>query len=253
MFNMHYIGSMNDIVEFTNNGCVITDANDIFKHNKNGTDKFSISILGPLDEVNIIQGLLEKDVKKNTNGKFYCGDYYMNCVCIESSVKNYYKTSKKVEVKLIFESEDCSWKRETLFRFDGIVISSGKNMDFESDFSYDYTSNNLNKKLINSNFVDSNFRLVIYGIAENPEVTIGGQLYSVGVSVGKNEYLTIDSVEKTVVLTKHDGSTVNCFNLRDKDSYIFQKIPIGELDVLESSPFNFDITLIEERNEPKWT
>ena len=76
-------------------------------------------------------------------------------------------------------------------------------------------TNTLNQKLVNRNFVESNFRLVVYGVAENPEITIGGHVYSVDVSVAKNEYLTIDSIEKTVVLTKPDGSTVNCFNLRN--------------------------------------
>ena len=71
-------------------------------------------------------------------------------------------------------------------------------------------------------------------------------------NVETNEFLTIDSVLKTIVLTKRDGSTENCFNYRNKDSYIFEKIPSGTSNI-SSGNFNFEITLLEERSEPKWT
>lgn len=194
----------------------------------------------------------EKDVIARKCGRLYIGDYYLRCF-VTGSTKSSYSSKDYLKVTLTLTTDFPYWIKETTIMFNGFETTLGKNMDFESDFNYDYTPNTLNQKLVNRNFVESNFRLVIYGVAENPEITISGHVYSVDVSIGKNEYLTIDSIEKTIVLTKPDGSTVNFFNYRNKDSYVFQKIPAGELDVLASSSFNFGITLLEERGEPKWT
>ena len=116
----------------------------------------------------------------------------------------------------------------------------------------DYTTNLLGKSLNNTDFIETNFRMVIYGACENPEVIIAGHKYQVNVSIAENEYLTIDSVEKTIVLTHTDGTRENCFNSRNRDSYIFEKIPSGVSGV-SSGHFKFDVTLLEERSEPRWT
>ena len=87
----------------------------------------------------------------------------------------------------------------------------------------------------------------------NPKIHIAGHTYEVNCEIGADEYLTIDSLDKTIVLKKNDGTTVNCFNLRNRDSYIFQTIPQGKNVVLWDNSFGFDVILFEERSEPKWT
>ena len=72
-----------------------------------------------------------------------------------------------------------------------------------------------NRTLNNSGFVGSNFKIIIYGAVVNPEIHIAGHTYEVKCEIGANEYLTIDSLDKTVVLKKSDGTTVNYFNLRN--------------------------------------
>ena len=107
---------------------------------------------------------------------------------------------------------------------------------------------------MNEGFVSSNFIITIFGHVYNPTLYIGGHKYSVKVTVGENEYLTIDSMNKTIVLTKDNGEQINCFNDRDRDSYIFEKIPSGVSVVTsEHEVLQFNLTLLEERGEPKWT
>jgi carbamate kinase len=73
------------------------------------------------------------------------------------------------------------------------------------------------------------------------------------VAIASNEHVTIDSTTKTVILTKGNGEQVNLFNLRNKESYIFEKIPSGMSIVSASNDqIRFEITLLEERSEPKW-
>ena len=68
-----------------------------------------------------------------------------------------------------------------------------------------------------------------------------------------NEDLTIESTAKKIFVTRNDGSVVNHFNDRNKQSYVFEKIPAGMNDVTWDGDFGFDIILMEERSEPKWT
>ena len=60
-------------------------------------------------------------------------------------------------------------------------------------------------------------------------------------------------IRRTIVKTLADGSKVNCFNKRNRASYIFEKMPVGTSKVSASSGFKFDVVLLEERGEPKWT
>ena len=195
----------------------------------------------------------EKDVLAIKHGSLYCGDYYIKCYVTESNKSEYLIHKGYMQVSVKLSTDIPFWIKETTTTFGFGAGSSGKNMDFNRDFPTDYTSNLLGQTLSNTGFVPVNFRMRIYGACENPKITIAGHDYEVSASIQANEYLTIDSINKTIVLTHTDGSTTNCFNLRNKESYIFNKIPVGVNEVILNGSFKFDITLLEERSEPKWT
>lgn len=261
---MHYINCINKEIQFSKD-YIVTDASDLFKHKwtydtkysritkyKKEIDNFKIVISMPINKVDELQEILDKDVKEERKGRFYCGNYYMKCMCIESSLKSYSKPSKRVEIQLTFVSDDFTWKAEKLYSFRGTEISKGKNMDFESDFDFDFASNVRNQNINNSNYVSSNFNMIIYGPVTAPEIVIAGHKYAVNVNLEKQEYISINSVEKTIIMTQADGNQRNCFDLRNRESYIFEKIPTGVSKVATSTTFDFDILLYEERGEPKW-
>lgn len=126
-------------------------------------------------------------------------------------------------------------------------------LDFDIEYAYDYTNSIERLELVNQNFVASNFRLTIYGEALNPRISVNGHVYEVEGTVEAGQHLVIDSINKTITLHTKNGATVNKFNSRNRDSYIFEKIPTGDLKLSRSDNFGFDLTLIEERGEPKWT
>lgn len=194
----------------------------------------------------------EKDVLKMQYGKIIIGDYHMKCYITGSKKSDYLISKRHMMVSLTISTDLPSWIKERTTIFGHGKGTEGKNLDLNNDFPYDYTSNLLGKSLNNTGFVESNFKMTIYGVCENPEVVIAGHSYQVNVSIAQNEYLTIDSIEKTIVLTHEDGTTENCFNLRNKGSYVFEKIPSG-ISGVSSGYFRFDVTLLEERSEPKWT
>lgn len=202
---------------------------------------------------NRLYEICEKDVLAKKHGKLIIGDYYLKCFVIGSKPSEYLKSKSYMKTDITISTDFPSWIKETTTLFRSIEPTIGKNFDYNYDFPHDYASNMLNQRLNNNNFVASNFRIVVYGIANKPRITIGGHDYEANVDIANNEYLTIDSIEKTIVLTRADGSTQNCFHLRNKESYIFEKIPSGSLEVSTSSDFSFDVTLLEERGIPRWT
>lgn len=193
----------------------------------------------------------EKDVLAMQYGRIIIGDYYLKCYVTGSKKSDYLKNKNHMQVSLTINTDMPFWIKETTTTFYDDT-SGGEYLDYNSDFPMDYASTMHQKTLNNSNFIPSNFRMVIYGECVNPSITIAGHEYRVNVTVSANEYLTIDSAEKTIILTHTDGTTENYFHARNRASYVFEQIPTGISNV-ESGSFIFDITILEERSEPKWT
>ena len=191
--------------------------------------------------------LCEKDVLAVKHGKLVIGDYYLKCYVTESKKTNYLLHDGYMTLSLKVTTDFPYWVKEstTKFGYDS-QVSVGTDLDFNRDFPVDYSSNNLGIMLRNSGFVPSNFLLRIYGACNSPCITIAGHDYEVTMDIAKNEFLTIDSINKTIILTGENGRTTNCFNLRNKDSYIFEKIPAGELNVSASANCKFDVVLLED-------
>lgn len=197
--------------------------------------------------------VLEKDVLAVKHGKIIIGDYYLKCFVTESSKKEYLINKSYMQVTLKVSTDFPYWIKETKTIFNyGSTEETGVDLDFNRDTPYDYTSNLIGKQLNNTNFVASNFRMNVYGSCVNPKINIDGHAYEVAATIGAKEYLTIDSTNKTILLRKADGTIENLFNKRKRDSYIFEKIPTGILNVSANGIFSFEVILLEERGEPKW-
>lgn len=270
--NFRYVNHMNEILDFGKGKIfvnsndlrdftwTITSKNDRISGFKKGIVSKTIPIILKCNSEeegvllrNQLFEVLEKDVLAVQYGKIIIGDYFLKCFATESKKTEYLINKSYMKISIKISTDFPYWIKETKTTFNYGTGTEGKNLDFDRDFPYDYTSNLIGKTLNNTNFVPTNFRMVIYGICENPVVTVAGHAYKVTSSVAANEYITIDSVQKTVILTHVDGTQENIFNKRDRDSYIFEKMPPGAQNVAANGSFKFDITLLEERSEPKWT
>ena len=207
---------------------------------------------------NALFELCEKDVISGEHGKIIIGDYYLKCFVTGSAKSNYLVSKGYMETSLTITTDLPSWVKETktVFRSLGSDSGSGEkgghNFDFNYDFPYDYTSEFNDKRLNNTGFTDTAFQIIIYGSCTNPSISINGHYYQVNQEISDNEYLTIDSMTKKIILTKYDGSKVNCFSKRNRESYIFQPIPPGDNVITWNGAFGFDVILMDERSEPKW-
>ena len=204
---------------------------------------------------NRLHEISEKDVYAMKYGKIVIGDYYFKCFVTKSQKAQYLINKRYMRVTLTLTTDQPYWIKETTKAFRTAASSSGtvSGLDYPHDFPFDYLSATSNDKINNTGFVASAFKLIVYGECTNPLIYIGDHAYQVNCTVDENEYLTIDSVAKQIYLTKNDGTIINEFNQRKKDSYIFEKIPAGMNAVSWNGSFGFDLTLLEERSEPKWT
>lgn len=213
-----------------------------------GTEAEGIAARNKLMEV------VEKDVLAMSHGQIIIGDYYFRCFVTKSQKQNYLISKRYMEITLTLTSDFPYWVKETTAPY-GIVSDDvdSEFLDYNLDFPFDYYSNMAAQQVMNTSFVASNFRLIIYGACVNPSVTIADHTYQVNCVVGENEFLTIDSSTKKIFLTANDGTVTNKFNDRYRASYIFEKIPAGSNVVAWNGDFAFDVILLEERSEPKWT
>lgn len=270
LYKLIYKNHINEVVEFGVNGLWFTNTelHDYeWKYTSNNgkisnfdrgivEKKLSIVIACRSKEqgINYMNKIVEcadKDILNGTEGTLYFGDYYLKCYLTKSHKGTFIERKGYLEAEITIASDQPQWVREVNNTF-ADLSSSGKNLDFAFDFPYDFTSPTAINTLVNPSFTNTDFRIRIYGEVTNPTLYIGGYMYSVNCYVASGEYLTIDSKNKTITITRNNGEIVNHFKDRNKTNYIFEKIPSGELAVTWEGTFTFDVTLYEERSEPKW-
>lgn len=267
-----YVNHVGEVLEFGKDG-LFANSNDLrdyswnYDSNKNRIENFRKGVVNKTIPVQIVanseeEGLLkknqlfeifEKDVIAEQAGKIIIGDYYLQGY-VYASKKSEYLTNKNMLTTLISIVGDTgNWYKVTTQGFFHTDEPDPNGRGYEYGYEYDYAIGSGHTDIMtNNHFAPCDFIMTIKGYAHNPAVSINGHIYRVKDVVQEYETLTIDSKKKTIILTKNNGVEVNLFSKRDKSSYIFEKIPHGELQIYWNSGFDFEITLFEERGEPKW-
>lgn len=206
--------------------------------------------------MNGLYELIEADIEAKTPGKIYIGDYYTTGFITKSEKDGYLRGNGRFcKITLTLVSADPAWYLETTHVFlpgDLSSTSIATGTDYPYDYAYDYAMSLQGREILCESVGDSAFRILIYGEATDPIITIGEHQYTVSGTIGSGQTLLIDSSNKTVTLTEADGKKVNWFDHRGRDSYIFEPIKSGKNTVTYNTTFGFDLTVVSKRSEPKW-
>ena len=199
--------------------------------------------------------LAEADIEAKLPGKIFIGDYYTLGYITGSKKSNYLISKRICSIELTLTSDNPAWYREQKHVFGTSTsdeVTSASGADYKYDYPYDYAVNMNGRRIVCNTLSDNAFKLAIYGPATDPTIIINGHEYGVTGSVGDGEVLRIDSLTKAITLTTRAGVTLNWFDRRRRDFYIFEPIPPGQHVVSWFGEFGFDLTIIEKRSEPKW-
>lgn len=102
------------------------------------------------------------------------------------------------------------------------------------------------------------WKMVIYGYAVTPQLTIGGNVYQFDVTVPDGGYLEVDisSADPTVRLVTADGASMDAFDCAHRGSgpgcgaYAFERISPGRQPVYWNDSFGTDLTVYHEMGCP---
>lgn len=218
------------------------------------------------EAIDNLENVLEKDVINCTPGKLYVGNSYLNCYITKTVKDRWVNDLDNMGFELVVESDYPYWINETLCQFRKATETSSEieaiGLDYEYDYEYEYrygvSSDGVMQYINNSHYTDSGFKMIIYGPCINPAVRIAGHLYELKATLYDGEYAVIDSSsrysqDRAIYKVQVDGTKVDLFNSRNKDSEIWQKIPAGRSNATWNGNFGFDITLYSERGTPPWT
>lgn len=235
--NKRIVNLYQDILSFPLNAQIITDS-----------DAQANAIRNKMHDVFYI------DAVNHQYGQLICEGYTLQCWVTASEHTDYTDWLPFGDVKLTVTTDRPAWIKESSWNFTmGETSGEPYGFDYPYDFEFDYELITHKFAIRNPALLPSDFRLIIFGPVSKPELLISNHAYGVDVVVEEGEYLTIDSKTRAIVLTQKNGATVNCFHLRNRDSYIFQKIAPAEHTVYFDSAMNCRLILRDERGEPKWT
>lgn len=243
--------------EYTNSEYV----NKIEDFNMNFSDKqFTIGVLTADDKeyrnaLKRLNDVFEYDVKHLTCGRLYVGEDYLNCYIIEGN-QNTYDTRANVVLKPFkLIAENGQWIREKEYVSTDITAEGEGEEELGLDYPHDYPFDYKHSKsdtIYNESVSGMDFKMVIYGPCEYPEVVVGGNTYFVETTLETAERLEIDSINKTVRKYDSLGNFENVFHLRDRDHYIFEQIPTGISSIERNDSYDVYLTVYEYRSEPEW-
>lgn len=193
------------------------------------------------------------DVLTGREGYFTINGYKYYCYVTKNVKSDYLISQRHLRINVEATSDKSYWYKEKTVTID-FNETTGETNALKYAFTYPFTyrgSNSVN--MINENFVDSDAIIRCYGEAINPLIKIGDNVYQVNTSITANEYIEINTIEKTIYKYSNFGEKTNIFEKRNKQYDIFKQVPSGANNVSASDNFKVDIVLIEKRSEPKWS
>ena len=211
-----------------------------------------LSVFGTMDEkrtyLNLLHAAFDHDIYNMTPGKITHGEYEIECYIIMS---NTYYESPFIYNELTIYCPYPSWKVAKTYKLRQADEKTYQYLDYQFDYSYDFKAKLPGYEVVvNGSEAPAQYKMVIYGPATNPIISVDGISIGASVTIGSDERIEISSVEKTVI--QYGIVEKNIFNKRIKDNSMFERIKPGPHSILWSGVFNADFTLYEERSEPLW-
>lgn len=192
----------------------------------------------------------DADIEAGVMGRLYWGEYYRETFVVASEFEEYDDHLVTITGKLKLLCLDQRWTKEVFREFHKSTTSqSDDGQDYPYDYRYDYKPRKIGTAILRNDFSASDFKLIIYGPATTPQITINGHVYGLTKNLTDGERAEIVSKNKSIL--KYFGyEAVNWFDNRYKPQSIFEPIPSGNSVTRWAGTFAFDLTLYGKRSLP---
>ena len=154
---------------------------------------------------------------------------------------------------------DGAWSMPHTAGFEPSTLASDYGKAYEYGYPYDYGPPAPARSVEVPGTVPGPFRLVIWGRAVQPSITIGGNVYAFDISVPAGGYLLVDTLRDPVVeLVTADGIRTDAFDAARRGgglgsgTYAFEPIAPGSHLVSWDDSFGFDLTAYQLESEIPW-
>ena len=241
-----FINHLGEQLDFGSDGKVFANYNDLrdysWEYNSNngkissffmGIAEKSIPVLIKCESkeegysiANKILEFTDKDVLTMNYGKIIIGEYYIKCYVNGSKKEEYLEDEGYMKATLSIVTDLPRWISERKSSFEVLKKETStrkRNFDYNYDFNYDFKNVYTVKDLLNESIVESDFKIEIHGYCLNPSIKIAGHEYLVNVEVLEGSTLVIDSLTKKIYMIDAEGNQTNCFNQRNRKSYMLWK------------------------------
>lgn len=222
----------------------------------------TISEYGPnfVKAMDALEDVFEKDILQGVPGKLWVGNSYLKCYVKASEKDRWVNDLCNVDATLTIISDYPYWINEVKYQFlkdSGLTPGDSTWLEYPYEYPYEYAKDRNSQFLVNANYADSGFKILIYGPCINPIIRIASHVYEIKTTLYEGEHAIIDSssrnaVDRSIIKVMIDGTEEDLFNSRNKDSEIWKKIPHGKSTVTWNGNFGFDIILFNERSSPLW-
>lgn len=210
------------------------------------------------DKFDRIISLFESDITAQSPGRLTVNGYSLDCYISGMSITQNLFNLKSATFT-VFTDFSKWFKEQKTYQYtpstEIILDSTVEETETESyphGYPHGYPNPYAVKTVRNSLYTPAQFRLTVFGPC-TPSITIGGHVYAVDADIADGETLTVDSRTKQITKRAADGTVTNLFDSRNRESYIFEPIPVGDSAVVWHGIDKFFLTLIDERNIPPWS
>lgn len=203
--------------------------------------------------LNNLHDAAECDIIQNTPGTVHFDEYYIECFILASdthaSEELSYRTEKVIEIYCPYPF----WIRESSITIPTATDPEGDGLYYDYTYDYTYGSSGLSITFENEHFAPCNFKLTAHGPFNTLEFAINGNLYRVNQSCAEGEMLILDTSTRTIVKIDTYGNVWNVFGKQDFTLDNFKQIPPNKNILSYGRAYQIELTLYEERSEPKWS
>lgn len=209
----------------------------------------------------MVFALAEADTAAGINGRLEICGYWMECCITGCRPTNYWMDDRYAELSLTVHADDPVWTRDHLYHFDPTSEwQEGEYLDFPFDFDFDFAPPAPLRTIACEAPSACPILWRVFGPAQNPRISIDGNIYGVDIDIAPGCRLEVESREghKAVRLVDAAGATKDVFNERlrgaaGSGSYIFEPIRPGSSVVGWDNSFGFDLVVYNQVSAPPWS